>query len=301
MFYFKRLLPIALLMLIVCTGCKQSTLPAIVLQSDFGIKDGAVAAMKGIILQQNSQLTAYDLTHDIEAYDIWEAAYRLKQTVDYWPAGTVFVSVVDPGVGTDRKSVVALTKNGQYIVTPDNGTLTLLAENNGIVALREINEKVNRLPGSSSSYTFHGRDVYAYTAARLAAGIINFEQVGPLVKRSPIVLPYQPASSNGKILQGIIATHDPKYGNLWTNIPDSLILKTGIQTGDSVYVTISHMDTLVYEKKIPFVHSFGDVAIGSPLAYFNSLMNFSIALNQDNFASRYGIKNGTDWKIIIQR
>ncbi len=301
MFCLNRLSPIALFILLACTGCKQSVLPVIVLQSDFGTKDGAVAAMKGIILQQDNRLTAYDLTHDIAAYDIWEAAYRLKQTVDYWPAGTVFVSVVDPGVGTDRKSVVALTKSGQYVVTPDNGTLTLLTENNGIVALREINEKINRLPGSSSSYTFHGRDVYAYTAARLAAGMINFEQVGPLVKRAPVLLPYQPASSHGTTVQGIIATHDPQYGNLWTNIPDSLVIKAGMQSGDSIHVVISHKDTLVYEEKIPFVHSFGDVAVGAPLAYFNSLMNFSIALNQDNFATRYGIKNGTAWKVIIHR
>jgi S-adenosylmethionine hydrolase len=70
----------------------------------------------------------FDLTHEIPPYNIWEAAYRLRQTVPYWPAGTVFVSVVDPGVGTERKSVVLKTRTGQYIVTPDNGTLTLVAE-----------------------------------------------------------------------------------------------------------------------------------------------------------------------------
>src|ERR1700742_457226 len=151
----------------------------VVFQSDFGLKDGAVSEMKGVAMGVSPELKLYDLTHEIPAYNIWEAAYRLQQTVPYWPAGTVFVSVVDPGVGTSRKSVVLLTKTGQYIVTPDNGTLTLIAESLGIAAIREIDEAVNRRQDSKKSYTFHGRDVYSFTAARLAAGVIFFEQGGP--------------------------------------------------------------------------------------------------------------------------
>ena len=126
----------------------------------------------------DSSLKLFDLTHEIPAYNIWEAAYRLEQTVPYWPAGTVFVSVVDPGVGTDRTSVVLKTSKGHFIVTPDNGTLTLIAQTEGIDEVREIDESVNRRQGSEISYTFHGRDVYAYTGARLASGKITFEQVG---------------------------------------------------------------------------------------------------------------------------
>src|SRR6516165_11511647 len=99
----------------------------LVFQSDFGLKDGAVAAMKGVAMGVSAELKLYDLTHEIPAYNIWEAAYRLEQTVSFWPGGTVFVSVVDPGVGTSRKSVVMKTKSGHFIVTPDNGTLTLVA------------------------------------------------------------------------------------------------------------------------------------------------------------------------------
>ena len=150
----------------------------IVFQTDFGLKDGAVSAMKGVAMGVDTNLKLYDLTHEIPAYNIWEAAYRLEQTVQYWPAGTVFVSVVDPGVGTNRKSVVLKTKSGHFIVTPDNGTLTLVSESLGIESLREIDEAVNRRKNSEKSYTFHGRDVYAYTAARLASGKITYEQVG---------------------------------------------------------------------------------------------------------------------------
>src|SRR6201996_6379898 len=116
----------------------------VVYQSDFGLKDGAVSEMKGVAMTVSPDLKLFDLTHEIPAYNIWEAAYRLGQTVRYWPKGTVFVSVVDPGVGTSRKSVVMKTRTGQFIVTPDNGTLTLIAETLGLDQIREIDETVNR-------------------------------------------------------------------------------------------------------------------------------------------------------------
>src|SRR5476651_1356609 len=130
----------------------------IVYQTDFGLKDGAVSEMKGVAMEVSPELKLFDLTHEIPAFNKWEAAYRLEQTVRYWPKGTVFVSVVDPGVGTSRKSVVLKTKSGHYIVTPDNGTLTLIAQSLGIDEIREIDEAVNRRKDSQKSYTFHGRD-----------------------------------------------------------------------------------------------------------------------------------------------
>src|SRR5512134_951479 len=131
--------------------------PAIVFQTDFGLKDGAVAEMKGVALSVESSLQLFDITHEIPTYNIWEAAYRLNQAAPYWPKGTVFVSVIDPGVGTERKSVVLKTKSGHYFVSPDNGTLTLVAKNLGIDEVREIDENINRRKGSENSATFHGR------------------------------------------------------------------------------------------------------------------------------------------------
>ncbi len=128
---------------------------ALILQTDFGLKDGAVSAMKGVAFSVDSNLKIFDLTHEIPPYNIWEGTYRLYQSASYWPQGSVFVSVVDPGVGTKRKSVVLKTKNGQYFVSPDNGTLTLVAQTFGIDSVREIDEKANRLKGSEKSYTFH--------------------------------------------------------------------------------------------------------------------------------------------------
>ena len=130
---------------------------ALVFQSDFGLVDGAVAAMYGVALEVDKDLKIFNLTHDITPYNIWEASYRLYQSVEYWPKGTVFVSVVDPGVGSSRKSVVAKTSQGQFIVTPDNGTLTHIHKNIGIVSIREIDETRHRRQNTEFSYTFHGR------------------------------------------------------------------------------------------------------------------------------------------------
>ncbi|HNJ93592.1 MAG TPA: S-adenosyl-l-methionine hydroxide adenosyltransferase family protein, partial [Ferruginibacter sp.] len=208
----------------------------VVFQSDFGLKDGAVSAMKGVSMSVSPDLKLFDLTHEIPAYNIWEAAYRLEQTVMYWPAGTVFVSVVDPGVGTNRKSVVLKTTSGHFIVTPDNGTLTLIAGSLGIAEVREIDEAVNRRKGSEKSYTFHGRDVYAYTAARLAAGVIRFEEVGQELPKQVVRIPYQAAALEGNTIKGTIAILDVQYGNIWTNIPAELFKKLGLKYGDQLQV-----------------------------------------------------------------
>jgi S-adenosylmethionine hydrolase len=271
----------------------------LVFQSDFGLKDGAVSAMKGVAMGVSTDLKLYDLTHDIPAYNIWEAAYRLEQTVRYWPAGTVFVSVVDPGVGTNRRSVVLKTKSGHYIVTPDNGTLTLIAVSLGIDEVREINEAVNRRKDSQKSYTFHGRDVYAFTGARLAAGVISFEQVGALLPKQVVSIPFQTATLSGKTLKGNIPILDVQYGNVWTNIPDTLFNRLKPRYGDSVHITIYHKSALVYKGGMPYTQTFGGVAEGRPLAYINSLLQLSFALNTGDFAKTYGVKSGSDWSIEV--
>jgi len=273
----------------------------VVFQSDFGLKDGAVSAMKGVAMGVSPDLKLFDLTHEIPAYNIWEAAYRLEQTVAYWPAGTVFVSVVDPGVGTNRKSVVLKTNSGHFIVTPDNGTLTLVAQSLGIAELREIDEKINRRQGSERSYTFHGRDVYAYTAARLAAGVISFEQVGPVLPNEVVNIPFQKAKfENGKI-SGTVAILDIQYGNIWTNIPDDVFKELNVKTGESVLVSIYHNNIKKYDGKMPYAVTFGSVAKNKPLLYLNSLMQVSFALNMGNFSEVYHIYSGNDWTVKISK
>ena len=273
----------------------------VVFQTDFGTKDGAVSAMKGVASNVDANLKLYDLTHDIPAYHIWEAAYRLDQTVIYWPVGTVFVSVVDPGVGTTRKSVVVKTKTGHYIVTPDNGTLTLIAQSLGIDSIREIDEVNNRRKNSGASYTFHGRDVYAYTAARLAAKKISLDQVGPMINTPVVSIAFQKAALQENKLKGTIAILDIQYGNIWTNINQEewKAFQKIAHKKNELLVEIYHHQKQVYKGNMPFENTFGAVAVGKPLAYLNSLMNLAIALNQGSFAQKFKVNAGSDWTITL--
>lgn len=273
----------------------------LVFQSDFGTKDGAVSAMKGVALGVSTDIKIFDLTHEIPAYNIWEASYRLSQTAQYYPAGTVFVSVCDPGVGTSRHSVVLLTKSGHYFVTPDNGTLTMISEQLGIQEIREIDEVKNRRKNSNESYTFHGRDVYAYTGARLASKTIKFENVGPKLPNEVVKIPYQkPVFENG-IIKGGIPILDIQYGNVWTNIDKKTFENLNIKSGETVKIQIFNGTEKVYDNQLQLVNTFGQVAVNNDICYFNSLLNFSLAVNQGNFSEKHKIYSGSEWSIIISK
>jgi S-adenosylmethionine hydrolase len=284
-----RLLKKVFLVVALLAGFAYAKTP-LVLMTDFGLKDGAVSAMRGVAYGVDPTLNVSDLTHEIPDYDIWVGAYRLYQTANYWPKGTVFVSVVDPGVGTERKSLVVKTKAGRFFVNPNNGLLTLIVERDGVAEVREIDEKVNRLKGSGESYTFHGRDVYAYTGARLASGKITFAQVGPKAVADSIVkIPYQKAEKTGGIIKG------------WTNISKALFEELGIGIGGQVRLRIFQEGKLVDESVAPYHNTFGDVPEGQPLVYMNSLMNVSVAINMDSFAAKHKVESGPSWSVEISK
>lgn len=274
----------------------------LILQSDFGYADGAVCAMYGVAENVCAGLRVYDLTHDIPQYDIWEASYRLIQTVSYWPADSVFVSVVDPGVGSTRRSIAVRTSSGQMIITPDNGTLTHVKRMCGIAEARIIDERVNRLPNSGESYTFHGRDIYAYTGARLASGIISFEQIGPLVPEDSVIeLPVIEATMEGDVISGTIDVLDVRFGSLWTNVSRELFVKLGIAHGSRVEVTISNDTRTLYKNIMVYAKSFADVNVGEPLLYINSLDCVAVAINQGSFSKAYNIGTGITWRIALRK
>ncbi|QCJ44340.1 DNA-directed RNA polymerase subunit delta [Bacillus sp. S3] len=274
----------------------------LVLQTDFGTSDGAVSAMYGVAISVNPAIRIFDLTHDIPQYHIWEGSYRLYQTVSYWPEGTVFVSVVDPGVGSERRSIAVKTDLGQYIITPDNGTLTHIKNCIGIQEARIIDETVNRLPHSGESYTFHGRDVYAYTGARLASNHITFEQVGPEVPVDSLIeLPKAEPSITNQILTGHIDILDIRFGNLWTNIDRVLFKDFSAEYGDSFEVTIENDTRQVYKNIMTYGRTFADIHLGEPLLYVNSLDKIGVAINQGSFAKAYHIETGASWKISIRK
>jgi S-adenosylmethionine hydrolase len=274
-------------------------LPVLLVQTDFGSADGAVASLKGVAYTVSPALRVVDLTQEIPPYDILTAAYRLRQVAPFWPAGTVFVSIVDPGVGTARRSVVMRTKTGQYFVTPDNGTLTFVAELFGVDQVREIDESVNRRPGSEWSATFHGRDVYMYTAARLASGAITFEQVGPSRGTEFVALKVAAPQATANSVKGTIVVLDQPYGNLWTNIDTAAVRAIGVNVGDRVRVRIFKGNAAVWSDEVPLLKTFGDVPEGKPVLYVNSLNRLALALNMGNFAQRYRISAGAEWTLEL--
>lgn len=274
----------------------------LVFQSDFGNSDGAVSAMHGVANSVKLGIPIFEITHQIPQYNIWEASYRLLQAINYWPKETVFVSIVDPGVGSDRRAVVAKTANDYYIVTPDNGTLTHVHEFIGITEIREIDEAVNRLPNSGESHTFHGRDIFAYAAARLAANVIQFEEVGPLINTVEInSLPLNKPSIQDEQISGNIDIIDRPFGNLWTNVSRDLFRKIADQHGDSFEVSILTDGRTVYNNIMTYGRSFADLHIGEPLVYVNSLDNIGIAINQESFADAYRVGTGTNWEVNIRK
>ena len=274
----------------------------LVLQSDFGLVDGAVSAMHGVAKQVCQDLEVASITHDIPVYDIWSASYRLIQTIYYWPLGTVFVSVVDPGVGSHRRSIAIKTKAGQFVITPDNGTLSHLAHFDMIEEVRVIDEVKSRLPHSQESHTFHGRDIYAYNGARLASGQVSFEELGSAVDVSTIeCLEVKDPVLTDKGIEGSIDILDIRFGSLWTNISLDLLKEANIGNNDWLFVGIEYHGKRVYQNVMPFARSFAQVEIGQPLVYVNSLTNLGVAVNQDSFSKLYKIGYGKGWTIHIQK
>jgi len=274
----------------------------LVLMTDFGLRDGAVSEVKGVAYGVSPTLLISDLTHEIPAGDVWAGAYRLYQVAPYWPKGTVFVAVVDPGVGTSRLSIGVRTRAGHVFILPDNGLITLIDEVEGVTEARRIDERVNRLPGSEKSNTFYGRDVFGYTGARLAAGVIGFAQVGPEIPVAKLVrLPHQKAVREGAVLKGGIPALDIQYGNVWTDIPAALVDELAVKPGDRLKFEFFHDGKLVNRVTAPFAASFGFVPEGQPVAYINSLLNLSVALNLGNYAAVHHIDSGAGWTVRVVR
>lgn len=275
--------------------------PTIVMQSDFGINSGLVACMHGMCKLVDSELVTCDITHLLPAFDIEAASYCLQYTVPYWPAGTVFVSVVDPGVGTSRRASVAKLKNGSYVVTPDNGTLTYLHTMIGVEAIREINEERNRYQETRDVSTFHGRDLFSYCAAKLASGIITFEEVGKEYPVEEIVLhKVQTAQVKEKYVKAVIQSYDP-FGSAELSVLNSEFEKTGFALGEKLHVVISDGDKAVFDGLIPYEKSFGYVGLGEDVL-FNDLASFvTIGSNQADFRQKYGLDTDSEYTVEIRQ
>ncbi len=275
----------------------------LVFQTDWTYAEGAVASTYGVVKSVDADIEIITATHEIPQYDTWSASYRLYQYIDFWPKGTIFVSVVDPGVGTSRRACVAKTKNGYYIVTPDNGTLTHVDKKWGIEEVREIDETVNRLHRDDNGKVsiFHGRDLFGYCAAKLASGKISYEEVGPkydlsLIKRHEIT---EGRLSDGR-LEGMFEIKDPNFGNLWSNIPLDLFIEAGFSIGDKVRTKIYYRNELKYDWVLPYFDSFGKAPDKSVMIYNNELNKMALAKVCGSLEKDYGIDFGPDYKVVFE-
>ncbi|HEV7767030.1 MAG TPA: SAM-dependent chlorinase/fluorinase [Thermoanaerobaculia bacterium] len=184
----------------------------IALLTDFGTRDPYVAAMKGVIASR-TEVAVVDLTHEIAPFDVWEGAWFLRNVVAYWPAGTVFVCVVDPGVGTSRR-IIAMEREGRMLLAPDNGLLTFVASD----VVCAIENASLFLPNGSN--TFHGRDRFAPVAAAIANGL-RLEELGPRIEKIT-VLEYEEPTYSSEEVRGTVMAID-RFGNVITDIDPSRV------------------------------------------------------------------------------
>jgi S-adenosylmethionine hydrolase len=252
--------------------------------TDFGVVDDSVALCRGVMYSIMPEVRIVDLTHQVTPFSILDGARFLYGATPYYPAGTVFVVVIDPGVGSARKAIVAHSKRGQYFVLPDNGLLTLVEQRDGIDAVREITNP-DWMIGSKLSSTFHGRDIFSPAGAHVARGD-DWTKAGPEMPVKDLVrLELTAATLDDRGLKATVIAIDGPFGNLVTNIDAEDFFKLGYQRGQEVPVTVDGR-----EMKIKFVKTFSDVPLGQPLLYIDSRGHLAMAVNQGSFATVYGIK-----------
>jgi S-adenosylmethionine hydrolase len=260
---------------------KSATRSTIVFMTDFGTANDAVAICKAVMLGIAPDARIMDITHQVTPYQIGEASRLLEGVTPYYPAGTVFVIVVDPGVGTLRKAIIVKTKKGQYFVVPDNGLITPIVDADGLAGAREITNPAWMI-GDKISSTFHGRDIFSPTAAHLAMGE-DWTQAGPtvdvLVRLNPPT-----ASIDAKGITGEVIGLDDPFGSLITNISGEDFKKLGYALDEKVTVKIDNKPYTV-----PYVKTFMGVPVGQPLLYLDSRDRVGFAVNQRDFSKVYKI------------
>src|SRR5208282_2867442 len=255
--------------------------PSIVLMTDFGTANDAVAICKAVMLGIAPDARILDITHQVTPFSIEEGARFLAGASPYYPAGTVFVVVIDPGVGTSRKAVVVKTKKGQFFVLPDNGLISPVIERAGLDSAREITN-TGWMIGQTISSTFHGRGVFSPVGAHLAAGW-DFTLVGPEVQQLVRLTP-KVSNITDKGIEGDVIGLDDPFGSLITDIPGDEFKKLGYNLGDKIIVDLNKKPFTV-----PYVKTFMDVPVGEPLLYVDSRGRMGLALNERNFSVAYKI------------
>lgn len=263
------------------TASPSAHRPTLVFMTDFGTANDAVAICKAVIIGIAPDIRIMDLTHQVTPFSIEEGARFLYGVTPYYPPGTVFLVVVDPGVGTSRKAVIVKSKRGQFFVLPDNGLVTPVLDRDGLDSAREITNTAWMIQAPVSS-TFHGRDIFSPAAAHLAEGW-DFTLVGPPVPQLVRLTVKTPTIEEKGIHGDIIGLDDP-FGSLITDIPGEAFKGLGYMVGDKVPFQLNNRPLV-----LPFGHTFMDVPVGDALIYIDSRDRVGIAINQGNYSKKYDV------------
>jgi len=257
-------------------------MPIITLLTDFGLRDPYVAEMKAVILSICPDARIVDISHEIKKFDIRTGSFILAQAAKYFPAGSIHVAVVDPGVGTKRRPIIVETNRGLY-VGPDNGLLMLSAIRDGLRSIHEITNPKYML--KKVSRTFHGRDIFSSAAAHLANGVPPSD-FGPKVD-DPVVPKYaEPKILEGEIIGEVI--HIDGFGNIITNISLTDLEKIGIKEGDKLAIKLKN-----HTMKLTLCLAYGDVPIDEPLSIIGGSDFLEVAINQGNASQKFNIGVGS--------
>ncbi len=263
-------------------------LPIITLLSDFGLRDPYVAGMKAVILSIYPDAKIFDISHDVEKFNVRMGAFILASAAPYFPVGAVHLAVVDPGVGTKRRPIIVETGRSLY-VGPDNGLLMLSALIEGVTNVYHITNEKYVLP--EVSRTFHGRDIFAPVAACLASGI-KVSEFGPEVKYFEKPPFSEPNVKNGEVYGEIL--YIDSFGNATTNISADLLQRIKITDGASLKINVGEKRTV-----LKLSSAYDEVPTQTPLAIIGSSNFLEISVNQGNAAEKFRAKVGDAVKITI--
>jgi S-adenosylmethionine hydrolase len=256
--------------------------PIVAFLSDFGTRDFYVGAVKGAILAACPEATVVDLVHDLPPHDVLEGAFSLAAAVSAFPAGSVFLAVVDPGVGSDRRGL-AIAAGGYLFVGPDNGIFTLALSERPATDVRLLSNA--GLFRHQVSDTFHGRDVFGPVAGHLARGL-PIEEVGPKAEE-PVRLPLPEVRRRGEEWEGVVV-HADRFGNLVTNFTRSdLEAAVAALDGDP-----NRLQLLIGEARLPLARTYADLAEGEACVLLGGAGRLELAVNQGSAALRFGAGRG---------
>ncbi len=274
---------VLLVMITPATTVRAAAPPVVALFTDYGWDDPYVSQLKGVIITIDPTARILDLTHTVPPFNVAEGAYLLDQCAEEFPAGTIFVAVVDPQVGTARDPVLIETNKGKFFVGPDNGLFTEVIDREGFSRAWKLDKTEYYLPGSGSA-TFHGRDIFAPVAAHLAAGI-DPDKMGTPVKNLLMLPIKDPSFSSGTISVQVL--HIDRYGNVVLNLKSDSDVAAKFKDGNLVKISIGKES---YSG--PLVKTYGDGEKGRLILLYGGNGLLEIAMNQGSAVKELKVEPG---------